>query len=157
MQIKKTLAIPQNKKSLLIASGGEGLKNADEILSVFLKNNFTEQIIIICGKNKVLKHELGKIVSSYNAQNVLIFGFVIIMYELINLSDCIVSKGDHCTVMEVLSLKKPLIISDFVRYQEWGNVFFFNNIMQFFYTEAERYIQKGNAAFFRRYYAANIV
>lgn len=123
-ELKQSFGIPQDKKVLLIAGGGEGLKGADKILSVFLKNNFDEQIIIVCGKNKVLKQKLEKIVQKHKAENVLIFGFVTIMYELINLADCVVSKGGPGTVMEVLSLKKPLIISDFIRHQEWGNVFF---------------------------------
>mgnify|MGYP002740433355 FL=1 len=122
--VKNTLSIPHDKKILLIAGGGEGLKNADKILKTLLQNNFSEYVIIVCGKNKVLKQRLEKITAKYKAQNVRIFGFVNIMYELINISDCVVSKGGPGTVMEVLTLKKPLIIPDFIRYQEWGNVFF---------------------------------
>ncbi|MEL3908640.1 MAG: glycosyltransferase [Treponemataceae bacterium] len=123
-KVKTNLGISLEKKVLLIAGGGEGLASANKILKVFLKNNFNDQIIIVCGKNKNLKKKLEKTVKKYGAKNVLVLGFVNIMYELINIADCVISKGGPGTIMEVLATKKTLIVSSFIRYQEYGNLFF---------------------------------
>ena len=122
--IRRNLNIPDDKKVLLIAGGGEGLKNAGEILTKFLDKKFNDSIIIVCGKNKRLKQRLEKIVKKYNADHVIIFGFVNFMPDLMNIANCVISKGGPGTIMETLRIAKPLIICDFVRGQEYGNVFY---------------------------------
>ncbi|PIE98661.1 MAG: glycosyl transferase family 28 [Treponema sp.] len=124
VEAKKKHGIPVDARVLLIAGGGEGLKNAKSIVKEFLKNNFNGYIMVVCGKNKKLKYDLTKLVEKQNAKNVLVFGFVSFMAELMNISDCVVSKGGPATIMETLAIGKPLVVSAFVRGQEYGNVFF---------------------------------
>ena len=52
------------------------------------------------------------------------------MPALMNIADCIISKSGPATIMESLSLRKPLILSNYVRGQELGNVLFvkLNNV-----------------------------
>jgi len=120
-KVKEELGIPKDKKILLIAGGGEGLRNATRLLFLLIKRNFCGHIIIICGKNKKLKTVLDMIVRHYNAKNVHVFGFVSFMPSLMNIADCIISKSGPATIMEALTLSKPLILSSYVRGQELGN------------------------------------
>ena len=120
-KVREELRIPKDKKVLLIAGGGEGLRNATRLLFFLIKRNFCGHIIVVCGKNKKLKAVLDMIVRHYNAKNVHIFGFVSFMPSLMNIADCIISKGGPATIMEALSLSKPLILSCYIRGQELGN------------------------------------
>lgn len=123
-EVKSRLSIPLDEKIILIAGGGDGLKNAHEIVKYFLDMKIDAYIIVVCGKNKELLKKIEATVRKYNRPKILVFGFVNIMYELMQISDCIITKGGPGIIMEALSSQKPLIISSFVRYQEWGNLFF---------------------------------
>ena len=120
-RVKKEMGIEKNAKVVLIAGGGEGLRNASSLLFLFLKRGFTGHIVVVCGKNKKLKRMLSIMVQHYHAKNVTIFGFVSFMPSLMNIADCVISKSGPATIMEALSIGKPLILSSYVRGQEFGN------------------------------------
>jgi UDP-N-acetylglucosamine:LPS N-acetylglucosamine transferase len=46
------------------------------------------------------------------------------MQDLLNIADCVITKGGASTVMEVLAVGKPVIFSTFIRGQELGNVLY---------------------------------
>lgn len=123
-RIKEKLGIPQEKKIVLIAGGGEGLKSAVKIVYRFIKKDFKEHIIVVCGKNRKLRICLEDMARYYKFKNIHIFGFVSIMPDLMNVSDCIIAKSGPATIMEALSIGKPLILSTYVRGQELGNMLF---------------------------------
>ena len=58
------------------------------------------------------------------ASNVIAYGFVNFMCDLLNIADCVVTKGGASTVMEVLAVGKPVIFSTYIRGQELGNVLY---------------------------------
>ncbi|HHU35641.1 MAG TPA: glycosyltransferase [Treponema sp.] len=121
---KKRLGIPEDKKILLIAGGGEGLKSADRLVFQFLLKKRPELLIVVCGKNKILRLQVSTMVDLRKAKNVRVYGFVSFMPDLLNCADCIITKGGASTVMEVLSVSKPVIFSTFIRGQELGNVLY---------------------------------
>ena len=124
IRAKQELGIPENTKVVLLAGGGEGLNNAARLILLFLKRGFKEHIVVVCGKNKKLKKLIDLLVSHYKAKNVHVFGFVSFMPALMNIADCIISKSGPATIMEALSLNKPLILCSYVRGQELGNMLF---------------------------------
>lgn len=121
---KDRLGIPQNRKVLLIAGGGEGLKSADRIVSRFVAKKRDEILIVVCGKNRLLKRQVSRMVERRGADNVIVYGFVSFMPDLLNIADCVITKGGASTVMEVMAVGKPVIFSTFIRGQELGNVLF---------------------------------
>ncbi len=123
-EARERLKIPRGKKVLLIAGGGEGLKSADRIVSHFIRRKRSEILVVVCGKNKLLKRLVTDMVELTGAKNVMIFGFVTFMQDLLNIADCVITKGGASTVMEVLSVGKPVIFSTFIRGQELGNVLY---------------------------------
>ena len=124
ISIKEKLGIPKDKKIVLIAGGGEGLKNAIKIVKAFIKKKSDSFLIVVCGKNKALKYSLEYLVQFSKFKNIKIFGFVAFMPDLINISDCIVTKGGPATLMESLAVGKPVIISTYIRGQELGNMLY---------------------------------
>lgn len=123
-EAKKRLNIPPGQKVLLIAGGGEGLKSADRIVAAFLRRKRPELLIVVCGRNKLLRLQVSTMVEMKKAKNVRVYGFVPFMPDLLNCADCVITKGGASTVMEVLSVGKPVIFSTFIRGQELGNVLY---------------------------------
>ncbi len=122
IEIKKQFKIPLDKKVVLVAGGGEGLKEAYPIVKNFIKEDLDICLLVVCGKNKQLKYRLENLLSSSQNKNIKIFGFVSFMHALMNISDCIITKGGPATLFEALTVNKPIIVSNFVRGQEFGNV-----------------------------------
>jgi len=116
--------IPADKKVLLIAGGGEGLKSADRIVSCFVRRKRSEILIVVCGKNKLLRRQVTWLAQFTGATNVRVYGFVSFMPDLLNIADCVITKGGASTVMEVLAVGKPVIFSTFIRGQELGNILY---------------------------------
>lgn len=120
--VRSRLGISAGRKVLLVAGGGEGLKSADRIVSLFLRQKREELLIVVCGRNKLLRFQVNQMAEWYKASNVMTFGFVDFMPDLLNIADCVITKGGASTVMEVLAVGKPVIFSTFIRGQELGNV-----------------------------------
>lgn len=123
-KIREDFGIPLDSKVVLIAGGGEGLRNALRLVLIFIRRKFKGHVLVVCGKNKKLKRLIDMTVAHYKASNVKVFGFVSFMPELMNIADCVISKSGPATIMETLSLQKPLILSSYVRGQELGNMLF---------------------------------
>ena len=123
-EARTRIGIPEGQKVILIAGGGEGLKSADRIVSCFLKRKRKETLVVVCGKNPLLKRIVNTMAERAGASNIIAYGFVNFMCDLLNIADCVVTKGGASTVMEVLSVGKPVIFSTFIRGQELGNVLY---------------------------------
>jgi len=121
---RERLGFPPDKKVLLIAGGGEGLKSADRIVAHFVRRKRDEILVVVCGKNKLLRRLVNRIVEWSGVKNVKVYGFVTFMQDLLNIADCVITKGGASTVMEVLAVGKPVIFSTFIRGQELGNVLY---------------------------------
>ncbi|HNY22175.1 MAG TPA: glycosyltransferase [Treponemataceae bacterium] len=118
------LGIPDGRKVLLVAGGGEGLKGSDRLVANFVRRGSDEILIVVCGRNEILKRLIERIVERSGAANVMVLGFVSFMPDLLNIADCVITKGGASTVMEVLAVGKPVIFSTFIRGQELGNVLY---------------------------------
>ena len=143
ISIKEKLRIPKDKKIVLIVGGGEGLKNAISIVKAFIKKKSDSFLIVVCGKNWALRHSLEYLVQFSNFKNIKIFGFVSFMHDLINISDCIVTKGGPATLMESLAVGKPVIISTYIRGQELGNMLYITqNKLGWYIPKPKRIVEK---------------
>jgi UDP-N-acetylglucosamine:LPS N-acetylglucosamine transferase len=109
---------------ILFAGGGEGFPNGYEYVRAFLHAKTKVQIAIVCGRDSVLKWHINFLAKRHSDSSVKAFGYIDFMFELMNIADLIVCKGGPATVMEVLILGKPPIISQYVYGQEKGNVEF---------------------------------
>lgn len=140
---KKKHGVPFDKKIVLVVGGGEGLKSTLAIVNAFIFQRCPAHLIVICGKNKVLKTQLEILLKTTNISNIQVFGFVSFMPDLINVSDCVITKGGPATVMETLSAGKPLILASYVRGQELGNMLYVvNNNLGWYIPKPRKIIKK---------------
>ena len=65
---------------------------------------------------------LEKLKSIYKADNLKIYSYVDFIYNLISISDVVITKCGASTIMEILNLKKVPIVNDYIWEQELGNV-----------------------------------
>ena len=140
---KKKHGIPLDKKIVLVVGGGEGLKSTLAIVNAFIFQRCPAHLIVICGKNKVLKTQLEILLKTTQITNIQVFGFVSFMPDLINVSDCVITKSGPATVMETLSAGKPLILASYVRGQELGNMLYVvNNDLGWYIPKPRKIIKK---------------
>ena len=65
---------------------------------------------------------MEKLKSIYKADNLKNYGYVDFIYDLISISDVVITKCGASTIMEILNLKKVPIVNDYIWEQELGNV-----------------------------------
>ena len=120
--LKKNYDYNPDKKVVLILGGGDGIPKGEKILDKILSSNINADIGIVCGKNEVLHKSADKLKKEYQADNLKIYGYVDFIYELINISDVVITKCGASTIMEILNLKKVPVVNDYIWEQELGNV-----------------------------------
>jgi processive 1,2-diacylglycerol beta-glucosyltransferase/1,2-diacylglycerol 3-beta-galactosyltransferase len=119
---RSRLGLPSGRRVILVAGGGEGLKGADRLVSSFLRSSSRDLLVVVCGRNKVLAGTLRRIVQLYRADNVIVYDFVSFMPELMNVADCVITKGGPGTILECLAVGKPVIVATYIPGQEYGNM-----------------------------------
>lgn len=120
--LKKNYKYNPDKKVVLILGGGDGIPKGEKILDKILSSKLNADIGIVCGKNEVLHKAAEKLKVEYQADNLKIYGYVDFIYELINISDVVITKCGASTIMEILNLKKVPVVNDYIWEQELGNV-----------------------------------
>jgi processive 1,2-diacylglycerol beta-glucosyltransferase/1,2-diacylglycerol 3-beta-galactosyltransferase len=122
ISVKKKLGYSPPQKMILILGGGDGIPKGEKILNEILKANLNAEIGIVCGKNEVLLKGAEKLKKSFNAEYLKIYGYVDFIYDLISISDIVITKCGASTIMEILNLKKVPVVNDYIWEQEQGNV-----------------------------------
>ena len=110
------------KKLLLIVGGGDGIPKGEKILEEILLSKPDYEVGIVCGKNEVLQKDVEKLKEKYQAYQLKIYGYVDFIYDLISISDVVLTKCGASTIMEILNLKKVPVVNDYIWEQEQGNV-----------------------------------
>jgi len=114
----------QKEKVLLILGGGDGIPKGIQILKSILKLNSDFEIAVVCGKNKKFYGQAKKIIIYDKYDNLKVYGFVDFIYELISISDVVISKCGASTFTELLISGKIQIVNSYLWEQEKGNVDF---------------------------------
>ncbi|MGB9621952.1 MAG: MGDG synthase family glycosyltransferase [Brevinematia bacterium] len=143
VKLKDKYGFSKDKPLVLIAGGGEGLPKGEVFLEELAKSNLDIELAIVCGRNEILKQKSESIAKKYPNKKIVVFGFVDFMYELMNMSSVVITKGGPATVIETLILEKPLIITSYIWEQEKGNVeFVVKNSLGFYETKPKKVPEK---------------
>jgi UDP-N-acetylglucosamine:LPS N-acetylglucosamine transferase len=118
------LGIKNDIFTVLLTGGGVGAGNMSDWVHTLEIQCPDKQIIVIAGNNKELYNELKQ--RNFQSDRLHIYGFVNNMETLMAASDVIVSKAGPGTLMEGVTMKKPLIVTEAVGIQETGNIDFIN-------------------------------
>jgi UDP-N-acetylglucosamine:LPS N-acetylglucosamine transferase len=119
--LKDKYSVPSGSNIILILGGGDGIPKGKKITELLLKNLENSTLILVAGKNKNLMRKAETIKEDGGYNNLRIFGYVDFIYELINISDIVVTKCGASTFMEILISKKIPVITDYIWEQEKGN------------------------------------
>lgn len=122
LKIRDKFGFSSNRKMILILGGGDGIPRGKEILEIILKSGIDADITMVCGNNNNLYKNALQLKNVYNKHNLFLFGFVDFVYDLISASDIVITKGGASTFMEIISLNKFQIVTDYIWEQEKGNV-----------------------------------
>jgi len=121
-ETRTRFGIDPSKKTVLIIGGGDGIPHGKRILRHLLNDGVPANIAIVCGKNKELHRDALELQKEY--PQLLVYGFVDFVYELLNIADIVITKCGASTIMEVLMMRKVPVIIDYLWEQELGNMEF---------------------------------
>ncbi len=122
--LRKKRGFDPDKKVVLLVGGGDGLPGAVDIVNKCVLRRAKFAIAVVCGKDMGKYAYLESLSRLYPRLDLHVYGFVDYLDELIKLSDCVVMKAGPATLIEVLSCRKPIIISRYIHNQELGNMRF---------------------------------
>lgn len=105
--------------TILMVGGGEGMGPLFKTARAINDEHFACQLVIIAGRNKLLKERLEAI--EWN-QPTKIYPFVTNMPMLMAAADILVTKAGPATISEACIAGLPLILNDAIPGQETGNV-----------------------------------
>ncbi|NJD03531.1 MAG: hypothetical protein FIA99_13275 [Ruminiclostridium sp.] len=123
--LKERYHIDESKFTVLISSGGQGIGNSCEYAKEIYKRELPFNLIAVCGKNETMKNELEELKRMVKSKtNLLIFGFINNMNELLSISDLSISKAGASSTFESLASGSPIIFTHWAGYNEKGNIDF---------------------------------
>jgi processive 1,2-diacylglycerol beta-glucosyltransferase/1,2-diacylglycerol 3-beta-galactosyltransferase len=111
-------------KIILVLGGGDGIPNGKHLLQNILQIDADFEIIFVCGKNYSLFKFASALKEEKGLKRLHVFGYVNFVYELISVSDIIISKCGASTFMEILLSRKVPVVNSYIWEQEKGNVDF---------------------------------
>ena len=121
---RRLLGLDQGKFTVLLMGGGIGYGNMFETLKKIDDLNIDCQIIAVCGRNEKVKAKID----GYKAKKqVMCLGFADNVDQLMDASDCIITKPGGLTASEALAKNLPIIIVNPIPGQEERNAEFLLN------------------------------
>lgn len=120
-KLREELEVAPGKFTVLFMGGGEGGGNIYEFISELNKGNLDIQLIVITGRNHLLKKKLEDNSSKFKFP-MKIFGFTDQVADIMGASDLIITKAGPGTIIEAVSKSLPIILTSFLPGQEEGNV-----------------------------------
>jgi processive 1,2-diacylglycerol beta-glucosyltransferase/1,2-diacylglycerol 3-beta-galactosyltransferase len=121
-QLKKELGFPEGKKIILILGGGDGIPKGYRILKRLVNTRDNIEVAIVCGKNSSLLKKAEKLKKNSDNSGIKVYGYVDIIYELLNISDLVITKCGASTFMEIVMSNKIPVIINYIWEQEKGNM-----------------------------------
>ncbi len=129
-ELKREFGYDVNKKVILLLGGGDGIPKGMRILKILLKRFKNIEVAIVCGKNNSLLKKANRLKTANKYDNLKVYGYVDFIFELLNISDIVISKCGASTFLEILMMRKIPVIINYMWEQEKGNVeFLVNNEM----------------------------
>lgn len=120
-EIRKKLNL-EDKFTVLVMMGSMGYGNAaTSIIKQLGKLPEDIQIIAVCGKSKRLKSSINRLKTD---KKIVTYGFVDNVDELMDASDCIITKPGGLSTSEALAKNLPLILANPIPGQEDRNMEF---------------------------------
>ncbi len=118
--ISNACGLEKGRLTVLIVGGGFGIGPIEEIVKSLDAMGHNVQAIVICGYNEPLRKKI-ELLKGHIAMPLVVYGFVNTMHELMEVSDCLVSKSGGLTATEALVKGLPMVIISPIPGQESRN------------------------------------
>lgn len=130
-KILSEFSLSTELKTILFFAGGEQGLGKDKVFNM-LKSIIIKfpqlQIIVICGKNKKIKHNFDSLVfSTKSNERVKILEYSTKIPELMSVADLVITKPGGLTTTECLASELPMIVINPIPGQEEENAHFLEN------------------------------
>ena len=122
-KVLKELGFSQNKFTVMIMGGGEGLGDVHSTAKIIYDHQLDVQLIVIAGRNQELVLKL-KSLQELSHNPWAIFGFTERIAELMSIADVLITKPGPATLMEALAKELPVIAVGRMPRQEESNIEF---------------------------------
>lgn len=106
---------------LFIGGGGYESSASFPYFKNILKLNLKANVLYVCGASSKLKLKADELMSTYNAPNVHVTGFVNNMGELLSCADFVITKPGGAIISECLYFQKPMLLINKTGGQETDN------------------------------------
>ena len=101
---------PAKKTYLFFGGGAMGSMGSLDYLKALIWQDLPINIIFISGRNQKLEEKARRYVMKKKASNVKVLGFTKDVYNLLNVSDVVISKPGGATLTECIDMRVPLIL-----------------------------------------------
>lgn len=123
--ILKRYKLKGDKKIYLFFGGSTaGSMYYFDYFKTIAKMNIDADILFICGKNEKLRARCEEYVKNKKIKNIQVFGFSTDIFNLMKISDLVISKPGGATVTECLEMKVPMVLVPGIGGQEKYNAKF---------------------------------
>lgn len=125
---RRRLGLDERLPTLLLMGGSMGYGNMGETVHRIdnMHSDHDFQMIVVCGNNEESRAEISKI-SENSIHHIQVHGFVRNIHEMMDASDCLISKPGGLTTSESLAKGLPMIIVNPIPGQEDRNAEFLLN------------------------------
>ena len=124
-EILKRYKLSGSKKIYLFFGGStSGSMYYYDYFKTIAKLDINADIIFVSGKNVKLKNKCDKYVKEKNIKNIKVLGFTNDVFNLMKISDLVISKPGGATVTECLEMHRPLLLVPGIGGQEKYNARF---------------------------------
>ncbi len=120
--LKIEMGFSLDKKLILILGGGDGIPHGRTILTNLINAKPDAEIAVVCGKNKPFYSLAIRLKEKHPEVKMKVYEFINFVYELLNISDVVITKCGASTMMEILILNKVPVVNDYIWEQEKGNI-----------------------------------
>lgn len=123
IEARKELGIDENKKTIMLMSGGVGFGNIAKLVLNLNKCKTDFQIICVCGRNAKLKKNLEELKAKGKIKkDIYIFGFVNNVDVIMSAADVLIGKIGGVGIAEAFNKHLPIIANKKLPFQEYDNM-----------------------------------
>ena len=124
-EILKRYNLSGSRKIYLFFGGSSaGSMYYFDYFKMLLKLDINADIVFVSGKNEKLKYKCDEYVREKNIKNVRVLGFTNDVFNLMKISDLVISKPGGATVTECLEMHRPMLLVPGIGGQEKYNAKF---------------------------------
>lgn len=118
------LGIDPSKFTIMIMNGGFGFGNNELLVRNISQVKRDFQIVVVNGKNELMRTKIQKFLDDNNISNVFNLGFVNNVDTIMSASDILVGKIGGVAISEAFNKHLPIIASKKLPWQEHDNMLF---------------------------------